>query len=459
MLVFNRYEKLAPVKKKRTFSLSLKYAVVNKAYPKNGAKVSLRSVAREFNVQPTQIRKWKKVINKLNQQLESDDDSVQIVKKMNRRSRSIHHTRGPGGGGKFTFGNNLIKQLKIFYDNKRQLNESVGTLHLRNEACKIDPTNLTMDNNTLRMRIYRLFKLWNVSYRRATHKAQNTKHCQLVIKDFQEYVKNKISMLGCKLENVYNADQTNVYFSLESVYTYADTGSRTVSVKACDSNQRCTVMLSASVTGEKVIPYIVYKGKNTSTGLVVKELKKRIGYPKDVEMTVQEHAWFDEVVMLDWIERVWRREVAVSKHDIYYLLLDSCTIHMTAKVRKAFCECNTEVDFIPPGYTSKLQMLDVGVNRPFKIGMRNQFDTWICENTGIKPTRRVVAQWIENAWGRISSTTILNSWTKSMEIGTNSFGPIPSEITINMDDDPLQTPMDMGDDTETYVLSQETMND
>jgi DDE superfamily endonuclease len=130
-----------------------------------------------------------------------------------------------------------------------------------------------------------------------------------------------------------------------------DTGSRTVSVKTCDSNQRCTVILSASIAGEKFIPYIVYKGKNTSTGSVVKELKKKIGYPKDVEVTVKEHAWFNEVVMLDWIEQVWRQEVAVSIHDIYHLLLDSCTIHMTAKVREAFCECNSKVDFIPPGYT------------------------------------------------------------------------------------------------------------
>jgi hypothetical protein len=37
----------------------------------------------------------------------------------------------------------------------------------------------------------------------------------------------------------------------------------------------------------------------------------------------------------------------------------------------------TEVDYIPPGYTSKLQMLDVGVNRPFKIGMHMQFDDWV----------------------------------------------------------------------------------
>jgi hypothetical protein len=40
-------KKQAPVKSKRTLSLSFKYAVCNAAYLKNGAKVSLRSIARQ----------------------------------------------------------------------------------------------------------------------------------------------------------------------------------------------------------------------------------------------------------------------------------------------------------------------------------------------------------------------------------------------------------------------------
>jgi hypothetical protein len=251
------FEKLAPAKTKRTLSLAYKYAVCNKACPKNGVKVSLRQVAREYNVQPSQICRWKQIIDKINLQLESDDENTLETQKFDNRACSKHHTCHEGCGTKHIFGKDMIQKLKCFYDNKRKLNESVGTLHLRNEACKLDPTNIEVNSNTLRMRIYCLFKL----YRRATHKAQNTKHCKLVIKGFQEYVNNKIIMLGCPIENVYNADQTNVYFSLESVYTYDDTGSRAVSVKACDSNQQCTVMLAASVAGEKVIPYIVYKGK------------------------------------------------------------------------------------------------------------------------------------------------------------------------------------------------------
>jgi hypothetical protein len=163
----------------------------------------LRRVAREYNVQPSQICRWKTIIDKINLQLESDDDNTLEIQKIDNRARSKHHTCHEGCGAKHIFGKDMFQKLKCFYDDKRKLNESVGTLHLRNEACKLDPISMEVNSYTLRMRIYCLFKLWNVSYRRATHKAQNTKHCKLVIEDFQEYVSNKIIMLGCPIEHDY----------------------------------------------------------------------------------------------------------------------------------------------------------------------------------------------------------------------------------------------------------------
>jgi hypothetical protein len=109
----------------------------------------LRSVAREFNVQPTQIRKWKKILDRLNQQLESNDEGVKLMQKMDK-----HPTCQPGGGAKQTFDNNSIKHLNVLYDNKRKANESVGALHLQNEVCKLDPINLDIEENILGMRIY-----------------------------------------------------------------------------------------------------------------------------------------------------------------------------------------------------------------------------------------------------------------------------------------------------------------
>jgi hypothetical protein len=139
-----------------------------------------------------------------------------------------------------------------------------------------------------------------------------------------------------------------------------------------------------------------------------------------VELAIQENAWFDETIMLDWIDKVWKREVAVDPNEVYYLLLDSFQVHMTKKVKSEFESCNTEVDFIPPGYTSKLQMLDVGVNRPFKVNLRIDFEKWVCGNDRRKPTRKDVAHWISNSWDGIKRSTIINSWDKVFEYDTES---------------------------------------
>lgn len=46
--------------------------------------------------------------------------------------------------------------------------------------------------------------------------------------------------------------------------------------------------------------------------------------------------------------------------------MDECKVHRVKCCTDAFSNCGTKCDFIPPGYTWKLQALDVGINRPFK---------------------------------------------------------------------------------------------
>jgi hypothetical protein len=75
-----------------------------------------------------------KKIDNLNQQLESNEETVQFLQKMYKQTRSKHHTCYLGTRHKQCFGNSVIKQLKLFHNSKGKLNESVGTLPLQNEA-------------------------------------------------------------------------------------------------------------------------------------------------------------------------------------------------------------------------------------------------------------------------------------------------------------------------------------
>jgi DDE superfamily endonuclease len=137
-----------------------------------------------------------------------------------------------------------------------------------------------------------------------------------------------------------------------------------------------------------------------------------------MEYGAQKNAWMDEEQMLQWVKKVWKPSVA--RFEISYLLLDCCTSHLTTSVKEAFDDCNTRLDFIPKGYTCKLQAMDVGINKPLKIYITRQFDEWLIVNKNKKPKRQDAASWIWIGWSEISETIVRNAW-RGCGIDINSF--------------------------------------
>lgn len=297
------------------------------------------------------------------------------------------------------------------------------------EAKRFDKVSIdALTYSSLRQRMYRLLNNWDVSWRRATHKAQNTRFCAKIINDFQQYINEKMIMLDITADNVYNCDQTNVNFSVEAPYTWAKRGSNTVAVKVGNSSNRATAMLACSLSGKKLPPFIVFKGSEYATGSIYRELQSKIGYPEGVELSVQPKAWMDEGQMIKWIRMVWK-PFAVGENKIVYLIMDECPSHLTSRVRNAFAECNTEVDYIPGGYTSKLQVLDVGINKPFKNYLAQSFDSWLVHNANKRAQREDVAHWVHESWNKITYETIKNSWRRCL-------GWLPADY-VEESDDPL----------------------
>ena len=134
------------------------------------------------------------------------------------------------------------------------------------------------------------------------------------------------------------------------------------------------------------------------------------GYAQGMFYTVQDKAWMDEKKMLEWIDKVWAPFCA--ERPITMLILDEATCHLTGKVRRKIEGFGTVLEFIPGGYTSKLQVMDVGLNKPFKEKMRDHFDMYQVETNCTKPSRQDVSKWIKGAWDGITQETILNTWIK-----------------------------------------------
>ncbi|KAE8892109.1 hypothetical protein PF001_g8405 [Phytophthora fragariae] len=78
--------------------------------------------------------------------------------------------------------------------------------------------------------------------------------------------------------------------------------------------------------------------------------------------SVQTKAWFDEHVMLEWIDKVWQFEV----YGPSVLILDCLKAHKCAAVPQRLAEMGTYMLYVPAGFTSVAQHHDVGAMSPFK---------------------------------------------------------------------------------------------
>ena len=53
------------------------------------------------------------------------------------------------------------------------------------------------------------------------------------------------------------------------------------------------------------------------------------------------------------------------------------------------------------GIQAKLQVLDVGINKPFMDYVKQCYEEFMVKNDGKKVSRLDVAKWVSTAWGKI----------------------------------------------------------
>ena len=109
-------------------------------------------------------------------------------------------------------------------------------------------------------------------------------------------------------------------------------------------------------------------------------------------------------------------------------LLDEFKCHMQGSFIRRINDLGTEVDFIPGGYTCLLQPCDVGVNKPLKQRIVDQYMGWAIEkykdlgrDDKLKaPSRKEITIWntyiVSSIYTLISNRKTLCSNPKTMKI-------------------------------------------
>jgi hypothetical protein len=116
----------------------------------------------------------------------------------------------------------------------------------------------------------------------------------------------------------------------------------------------------------------------------------------------------DQKCFLDWNTRVctpFTQRPAASWHGSY-MIMDDFKVHLMGIHNNG-----TDVDFVIGGYTGCVQILDNGVNHPFKSYAREEFENLMLTNLSSRHlTRGEVASWVTTTWNKIAQETIKNTW-------------------------------------------------
>jgi hypothetical protein len=374
-----------------------------------------KPTSRETGINLRQIHRWTKQQSQLLQLSHTRGVNDVVRKRLTGSGRPPMHTK------------EVESTLCEWFDFLRNEDTDAGPVKVNLTMCvsklrTLDSSLNGVCRHLLRRRIWRIFRRRKITDRAVTHQMQRTRNCTEMIRCWSSYIREKMEMLGIGQESVCNFDETNVFFSPESKRTLARVGDSTIGALRADSSQRCSVMLGVTAGGHKFPPYIIYKGRNTNSGTINRQLRRVDaagdsvdvveGYPTTNRYAVQENAWMSSELMVDWINRVYRPWCA-TRDGPTMLIVDEFSGHMTAEVRAAVVDCGGFLEFIPGGYTWKLQTMDVGINKPFKDQVRDAYDHWFCDNNfNKKPQRDNIAQWVKSSFDNITQTTINKTWRK-----------------------------------------------
>jgi hypothetical protein len=213
-------------------------------------------------------------------------------------------------------------------------------------------------------------------------------------------------------------------------------GSSDVAVVGAEDKRQITACVAASLRGDLLPLQLIFQGKtdrclpSTSAASIAAR----------VDITHSDNHWSTQQTMQRWITRVLLphseriiEALSLDSDAHILLLLDAWAVHRSAEFRTWLQREHPRIHlvFVPANCTSKLQLADVALQRPFKHCIKQNFNDWaaaaiaaqiqcgevigIAEQLGMKTLKPLVLQWCIDSWRglRERKQLILDGWEQS----------------------------------------------
>ena len=406
-------------KQRRFISLNAKIDLCIKCEREVGAEksISYLGFCRENCVDPAQLRRWRKDIVRLKRM--ADNSSANKKTCSTGRPSSLSDVAG---------------DILPWINDLREQGVPVSIRMVVIKISKLKPEFKRRNAKTKYGIVKRFLEANNIVIRRKTHEAQAAPDIHQG-KAIAFIISTRRLLQGSHRNKKYiiNMDQTAVFFSMTPGTTLDRRGVKTVNVRSSSgSTMRLTACLAVTASGHWLKPLFIFKGK--PGGRVERDFKS---FPKEAAYAVHEKAWTNIDIMLEWVRKCLMPWVEEAPENVVpYLMLDSFKVHQTAEVVQAIEETGCELDFIPGGCTGLAQPLDVGINKPFKSRVRNQWEEYMMdigvhEAVTKPPSRATITDWMLSAMNQIPDGMIKNAWLS----GEYSYFPNEARAMYETEDD------------------------
>jgi hypothetical protein len=213
-------------------------------------------------------------------------------------------------------------------------------------------------------------------------------------------------------------------------------GSVDVAVVGAEDKRQITACVAASLRGDLLPLQLIFQGK-TERSLPP---STAASVAARVDITHSDNHWSSQETMRGWITRIVLpfTERMIELHHLdgnahVLLLLDAWAVHRSAEFREWLKKEHPRIHivYVPSNCTSKLQLADVALQRPFKSCITQSFNEWaattiaeqlrggeitgIASQLGMKTLKPLVLQWCIDSWSglRERKQLILDGWEQS----------------------------------------------
>lgn len=225
----------------------------------------------------------------------------------------------------------------------------------------------------------------------------------VISQDIQQWISKEWPEICAKFSpaQIFNADETGLFWQMLPSKTLDVRGSTCHGGKM--SKVRVSVLLAANMDGsQKLQPFVIGKARAPRCFKNCKQLPVRYAFNKK--------AWMTRQLFTEWLQ-AWDAELGKSGRHAC-LLVDNCSAHHTT------CELeNIALKFLPANTTAKLQPLDQGIIKSFKVGYRRRLIDRLLVNlrmgTELKVDLLGAIQMMTGAWRDVKQDTVANCFRKA----------------------------------------------